>query len=117
MRRYDVYGFRTLNLEEAVKFVENALSIGLEERDSSYWGVYYRAGEGGARNFMVYENKVGQWHTPQYRGYRVILLVNNLHNMDEIQRKLTEGRSEPALLRSRTYPDEPPDDLNPLANL
>ncbi len=43
MRRYDVYGFQSSQLEDAATFVESVLGIHLRYRDSSYRGIYYCA--------------------------------------------------------------------------
>jgi hypothetical protein len=106
--RYDVYGFASLNIEEARSLVESTLALQLERRDSSYWGIYYRyrTGSNATRNLMLYKNEQGEWHTPEYQAFSVILLVNELDNMDEIKCKLTSGRTKPVLLRSRILPDE-----------
>ena len=110
MIRYDVYGFKTLNLEEALSLVERTLGTHLDMRDSSYWGTYYCAGRRSIRDLMLYKNEQGEWHTPDYKMYGVILLVNELDDMDEICHKLTSNRTEPILLKSRIYPDESPEE-------
>ena len=108
--RYDVYGFEKLNLDEAARVVESILGITLERRDSSYWGIYYCSGKGPGRDFMLYKNDEGEWHTPKHKVYGVILLVNALDNMDEIQHKLTSGRIEPILLSTAIHPKLEPDE-------
>ena len=109
-RRYDIYGFKASNLDEAARLVEDVLGVGLTMRDSDYWGVYYRAGEGAARDLMLYENEQGEWYTPEHKTYGVILLVNDVAGMDEIHHKLISGRTDPVLLRTRVYSDKNSDE-------
>lgn len=103
MQRYDVYGFRAASLEAAAALVEAALGIRMFRRDSSYRGVYYCAGEGVAKDYMLEVNAEGsRWHS-RYPQYGVILMVNNLPAMDAIREKLTAGHREPDFLHSITH--------------
>jgi len=111
MRRYDVYGFRDASLEAAAQVVEEALGIKLSLRDSSYVGLYYVAGAGAAKDYVVETNapETGSWYR-EFPDYETILMVNALPDMDTIRDKLTRGRAEPVLLRTTSLPDEPDDD-------
>ena len=112
MARYDTYGFRATTLEGAAALVESALGFRLEERDSSYYaGTYYsyRTGSYG-RRLKLYNNydEVSRgWVREEYRDYSVILQVDDLEDMDGIQKRLTEGREDPVLLRSKVLLDDP----------
>ena len=107
MRRYDVYGFRNLNIENAAVLVESALGIRLVRRDSDYRGIYYSAGEGVNNDYLLqYNDENSRWR--RYPEYGVTLMVSNLPDMDSIRQKLTSGRSNPVLLRSIVQTEEPP---------
>lgn len=110
MSRYDVYGFRGPGLDEAAAFVEGALGIRMSLRDSSYRGLYYCAGAGVDKDFVLEANEEGaSWHS-RFPEYPVILMVNDVPDMDAIREKLTAGRGDPAFLRSRVIEDPPPDE-------
>jgi len=108
--RFDVYGFRTDDLEEARNRVEESLSIRLRTGDSSYWGLYYLCGSGARRDYMLYRNTTGEWSTGVGANFGVILLVNNVPEMDHVRQRLVDGGDDPVLLRSRDYPDSDDDD-------
>lgn len=110
MSRYDVYGFRDLDLDEAAAFVESALGVGMQLRDSSYRGLYYCAGAGANKDFDLETNEEGASWYSRFPEYRVILMVNDVPGMDDIREKLTAGRDDPAFLRSRVIEDPPPDE-------
>jgi hypothetical protein len=73
--RGQAFGFRQAGLEEARRAVEEALGVALEMRDSSYWGVYYCRRRGPGTDIMLYENSVGEWHTPAHASFRVVLVL------------------------------------------
>jgi hypothetical protein len=100
-RRYDTYGFKGSSLEEAAVTVEDLLGVELEQRESSYRGIYYCAGKTHRRDLLLYKNAGSN---PAFTGYSVILDVNLLSNMDEIQSKLT-ARGEVVLLETKVLPD------------
>lgn len=108
--RFDVYGFRTRDLEGARQRVEEALGIDLQLRDSSYWGPYFCTGYGPQRDYMLYLNTTGEWASGNGTAYGVILLVNNIPRMDDVRRRITHCVDDPVLLRSREYPDSEDDD-------
>lgn len=110
MRRFDVYGFRDLDLAEAAAFVESAAGVRMWLRDSSYRGIYYCAGEGAKKDFDLETNEEGASWYSRFPEYRVILMVNDVPDMDAIREKLTAGREDPVFLRSRVLEDPPPDD-------
>jgi hypothetical protein len=107
MPRYDLYGFRTRGLDEAAAFVEGALGIPLRRRDSSYRGVYYVAGKGVAKDFLLQENDDESRWKSAYPEYGVTLMVNNVPDMDAIRERLTSGDGDPVFLRSIVHTDDP----------
>ena len=96
--RYDLYGFRDLDLEQACAFVESALGIRLQRRESSYRGVYYRS-DGDQRKSFVLERDDTSTRFPDYR---VRLSINDTAEMDAIRDKLTSGSGQAVLLDSET---------------
>jgi hypothetical protein len=102
-QRYDLYGFKTMDLEEAKRFVEGALGITFEWDKSSIWGSggFYCVRNGEVWDYILYRNVGDKPEHPRYREYGVILSVDHVPDMDEIQRKLTEGRAEPKHLRTQ----------------
>ncbi|HVF51457.1 MAG TPA: VOC family protein [Pyrinomonadaceae bacterium] len=110
-KRYDVYGFRTLSIEEALEWLQATLGVEFNRRDSEYRGLYYRTGSSQLRGLMLYANQTPDGRrNSQHKDYGVILTASALEDMDDIQRKLTEGRTEPTLLSTKVFPDDPPDD-------
>lgn len=113
MPRYDVYGFRQASLEEAVSFVERVLGIPFTRRDSSYRGIYYRAGSGIDRNYVLQTNdEEARWHR-DYPEYGVTLMVNDQPDMDGIREKLTSDPDDPhrpVFLHSIIHTKEPPEE-------
>jgi len=110
MRRYDYYGFRQASLDDAAKLVQELLGIRLNQRDSSYWGLYYNTpGDG----YLLYVNDRELRWEPRYAEYGVILSVNDLPDMDTIKDRLTTGRTEPVLLRSNIHTKDPPEEYLP----
>lgn len=113
MHRYDLYGFRNGDLSEAAAFLEGVLGIRLIRRDSSYRGIYYRAGTGIANDYLLQKNdEEARWHST-YPEYLVILMVNDVPDMDFIREKLTSSRDDPVFLRSIVHTKEPPDEWPP----
>lgn len=112
MSKYDLYGCPHLSLEEAALAAESALGIRLELRDSSYRGVYYRAGAGRANNYLLHSNKAGdRWHS-RFPHYPVLLMVGELPGMDAIRDKLTAGAGF-VFLHSIVQTEPPPDEYPP----
>ena len=110
MRRYDVYGFHSSQLEDAAAFVKGALGIHLRCRDSSYRGIYYCASVHAPQDHLLETNDKGtRWHS-QYPEYGATLMVSDLPDMDAIREKLTSGRSDPVFLRSIIHTDEAPEE-------
>ena len=113
MRRYDVYGIQNLSLDEAAALIESLLGIHLMQRDSSYRGIYYCAGRGVAKDYLLQINdEEAHWHT-QYPEYSITFMVNNLPDMDAIREKLISGHSGPVFLHSIIHTEEPPEEYPP----
>lgn len=108
MQRYDLYGFRDLDLEEARAFVESALGIRLRQRESSYRGICY-CGEGEQqKQFLLEEDRT----STRFADFPIRLGVNDTAEMDAIYRKLTSARGEAVLLKSTVLAPSPDDDGN-----
>jgi hypothetical protein len=105
-RRYDLYGFQTMSLDEAKRFVEDALGIAFARSELSIWGEggYYCVPNGDVWDYILYRNTGTEPEHPRFRAYGVVLSVEDVADMDEIQRKLTEGRTEPVHLRTERLP-------------
>lgn len=104
-RRCDQYGFKTMDLDEAKQLVESTLGIRFEWDKSSTWGWggFYCVRNGGSWDYLLYRNSGSEPEYPRFRDYPVILDADNVANMDEIKRKLTEGRTEPEHLRTQRF--------------
>lgn len=111
-QRYDLYGFKTMSLEDAKQLVEGALGIRFEWDKSSLWGSggFYCVRNGEVWDYILYRNTGDEPEHPRYREYGVILSVDHVPDMDEIKRKLTEGRTEPVHLRTKRIEVFPDDD-------
>ena len=102
-QRYDLYGFKTMSLDEAKQLVEDALGIRFEWDKSSLWGSggFYCVRSGKVWDYILYRNTGDEPEHPRFRDHGVILSVDHVADMDEIKRKLTEGRTEPKHLRTK----------------
>jgi hypothetical protein len=67
-RRYDLYGWRDLSLDEAARRVERALSIRLEPRESTYRGGAYYAWDGDD-GWPIAGELIVQANAPDDEGY------------------------------------------------
>lgn len=108
--RYDVYGFRSLDLDAAAAHVEAALDLELRRRDSMYRGIYYCGGTAAQEYLLTVNDEEERWHDA-FPDYSVILQVSALPNMDAIRDRLTTGHAEPVLLHTFVQ-DEPDDDAD-----
>jgi hypothetical protein len=106
-RRSVIYGFRRAAPAEVRPLVERALELRLAERDSSYRGVYYRHKDA-EREATLYENALddGSWRRPRFAGYRTLLVLTGVGDLDAWGRRLTEGRDEPARLHAVEHRSE-----------
>jgi hypothetical protein len=110
VRRFDVYGFRSPDLESAAATVAAALGVRMELRDSMYRGLYYRPATGDPYALCLESNAPGaRWHA-RYPGYGATLSVNDLPDMDAVRLRLTAGGDGPVYLHSTLLPDELPDE-------
>ena len=104
-RRCDLFGFKTLDLDEAKQLVESALGIQFElDRSSTWgWGGFYCVRNGEVWDYILYRNTGSEPEHPRFRDYPVILSVEDVADMNEIKRKLTEERAEPEHLRTQRF--------------
>jgi hypothetical protein len=107
MRRFDTYGFKTMNIDQAAAFVEEALSLTLSIRETSFIGAYYwfeTELEQEVRIVSNYGPQAPDWGYEAFRNCAVIMNVANFDDMDDVRQKLTEGRDDPFLLESKILP-------------
>jgi hypothetical protein len=104
-RRDDLYGFKAMDLDEAKQLVESALGIRFEwDRSATWgWGGFYCVRDGESWDYILYRNSGSEPEHPRFRDYPVILSVDDVADMDEIERKLTAGRTEPEHLRTQRF--------------
>jgi hypothetical protein len=104
--RYDMYGFESLSLEDAVPLVEAAIAQPLEERDSSYYaGTYFRYRTPSDRGVRLYKNRdpnTGRHVRSEYAEYALLMEIAGLPGMEEIEARLAASPHPPRLLRSVT---------------
>jgi hypothetical protein len=103
MKKWDLYGFKKIDLEDARISIEKALGLSMESHESLYrCGNYYRFGNDGEENFILQKNFDpfdNKWLEEEGEGLEVILYVNETSRAEEIERLLTERIPEITLLR------------------
>jgi hypothetical protein len=91
---YDLYGSKSLDLEELSSAVEKALGMVLQRHESSYLGGdYFVAGDPRDEEIVVQKNDIGDEGTeelaePQFDEYPILLRVNASTRGDEIRERL-----------------------------
>ena len=91
---YDLYGTRTLAIDELRAAVENALSVHLEGHESGYLGGdYFLAGDLRGEHVLIQRNHVDEGDEeevaePQFADYPVLLQVNATPRGDELKCRL-----------------------------
>jgi hypothetical protein len=95
MRCYDLYGTRTLAVEELSAAVEDALALNLERHESGYLGGdYFVAGDLRGEHFVVQRNHVDDGDEeevaePEFANYPTLLQVNATLRGDELKARLS----------------------------
>lgn len=107
MIRYDEYGFRHMDMEQAVSFVQDVLGVQFGQRDSSYAGIYYSCSVGPSGGYCIDEvggeYELNMDYSPEYSS---LLSVNHVPDMDGAREKLIGGRGEPVLLWTKVYTED-----------
>lgn len=102
---YDLYGVTADDLSKAQKHVERALSIVMEERESSYLGDYSLFTGPGDEEISLIERADpidGELHHPDFPDYTIFLQVDESLRADVIKAKLAEDPSRFTFLRRKT---------------
>jgi hypothetical protein len=97
MKKFDVYGFKTNDLELVKSWIEPIIGF-LKPCESSYIGEYYRLDVSSTENYVLQPNYCDEdWTEEEYQDCEVILHVNQALRGDEIREKITsllEGKVE-----------------------
>jgi len=105
-KSYDLYGTRTLALDELRAAVEKALSVHLEGHESSYLGgEYFLAGDLRGEHVLIQRNHVVDGDEeepaePQFADYPVLLQINATTRGDELKGQLLAIKGLDFLRRS-----------------
>jgi hypothetical protein len=107
MSTYDLYGVDTESIQLARALVEKALSLSLEERDSSYHrGPYFAYGNMGSENFELKINLDPFEDVPaeeQFSDFRFLLYVNNTTRSNTLATTLSDASRSIVLLRHEDF--------------
>lgn len=92
---YDLYGTRTLTLEELRVAAQDALRLDLECHESGYLGGdYFLAGDLRGEHFVIQRNHAddgdgSEVAEPEFADYPILLQVNATTRADELKSRLT----------------------------
>jgi hypothetical protein len=93
---YDLYGSRTLTLDELRVAVEGVLDVDFERHESMYLGGDYFLGEdaGAEEKFQIQSNDLsafeeGDLAEPEFAAHRTLLRVDRSARGDELRERLT----------------------------
>ena len=104
MKTYDLYGASEIGPIELRDRVQELLGIEFEERDSSYRGAYYRAGDLRGEHLVVLangpEDEPDEMAEPDFPDKRVLLEVNGTERAEPLREVLSKI-PELMLLRSK----------------
>lgn len=102
-KTFDLYGFRTDDLEAARASVESALGVQLQAHESSYHcGDYYCLGKDGEENLILqrnFDDFEEEWTEEQFKSTPILLYVNHTQRPEELEEALTSRIGGIALLR------------------
>lgn len=105
MKTYDLYGTSELSASQLRDRATQLLGVEFQERDSSYRGVYYRAGDLRGEHFVVLSNgpedDPDELPEPDFADKRVLLEVNATERKESL-RELLASIPELTLLRTKT---------------
>lgn len=102
MKTYDIYGTSSLTATQLRDRLTALLDRDFEERESSYLGVYYKAGSLGGEHLVILDNvheDPDELPVLEFASVPVILEVNATQRPDEL-RELLAGVPGLTLLRS-----------------
>jgi hypothetical protein len=83
---HSVYGFKSSDIDELAKKLENALDIKWQRHHSSFSGDYYRYGNPPQELFKLRYNyhKEEGWSAEDYQNYPLLLFISFSTRPDEI---------------------------------
>lgn len=86
---YDVYGSKTMGLEQLRSAIEAVAGVNFERHESSYLGGdYFRAGDPRAEEFVIHANFVdedGEFAEAEHPEYCSILEINASPRADQLR--------------------------------
>ena len=103
-RVYDLYGSKTLSLNELRDAVEATTGIAFERRNSDYLGGdYFRGGEVGAEEFVIQGNldQDGEVIENDFVAFAALLRIDRSPKADEL-REVLRGVADLEFLRRTT---------------
>ena len=108
---YDVYGFKTKDLEGIASDLGKALGVCFISRRDKHLGRYYQTGGQHEENFSLHFNHdeyhTEDWFEPGYKAFVSVLYVNRTPRADEVEGVIAREYGEQAcLLRRNIYQDE-----------
>lgn len=101
---YDIYGFKSEEIEEVRDTFEESSGVTLELRISSYLGgTYYLKGNGNEENFILRRNYSDEegWAEEEYKELGVILYVSRSQRADELRELLLRSLEHEILFIER----------------
>lgn len=103
MKTYDLYGTSEMTIDQLRDRIEQLLEVEFHEHDSSYVGVYYRAGDLRGENFVLQANgpeeDPDELPEPEFAEQSVILEVNASERPEALRKVLS---AVPGLILLRT---------------
>jgi hypothetical protein len=103
MAIYDLYGFLSIDIDEAKNLLEAAINIKFEARESSYQGGnYFRSGKTSHEHFVLkrnidpYDDEPAEMSFPEYP---TLFYVNDTLRSDDLQEKMARRAESFVLLR------------------
>jgi len=94
MKSYIIYGVAEEQGDEFRSRLNETLGVVLVAHESSYRGVYYRAGSTGEEHIILQPNYLSQddeWIDEEHKEYPLLLYVNETLRPDELD-KLLSGK-------------------------
>lgn len=94
---YDVYGFKSGQLEALAETLSQVLHVNLELHESDFTGDYYRFGRRSGENFSLHSNYYDVedvWRESELKDCEFIFYVNMTQRADEIKLLLLNNFNE-----------------------
>lgn len=102
MKRFDLYGSQTMSVEAVARSLEKSLFERFVEHESSYRGLYFRAGTE-TEEVLVQANAKdddGYLPEPRFGSWPTLVYVNGSHRWPDVERACADVPL--SLLRSET---------------